>query len=90
MNENDELHLLRALLRASDYGVLLSDSARRDRIGNQRFCELFGMDSLDTLLAQPDYVRRQLVSRLKDPEGFVRTLDEIYADPSAWSRTRWS
>jgi signal transduction histidine kinase len=79
--ENDELHLLRALLRASDYGVLLSDSARRDRIGNKRFCELFGMDSLDTLLAHPDYVRRQLASRLKDPEGFVRTLDEIYADP---------
>lgn len=79
--ENDELHLLRALLRASDYGVLLSDAARRDRIGNKRFCELFGMESVDTLLTQPDYVRRQLVSRLKDPEDFVRTLDEIYADP---------
>lgn len=81
MAENDELHLLRALLRASDYGVLLSDSARRDRIGNKRFCELFGMDSLETLQAHPDYVRRQLVSRLRDPEGFVQTLDEIYADP---------
>jgi len=81
MSENDELHLLRALLRASDYGVLLSDSARRDRIGNRRFCEMFGLDSVDTLAAQPDYVRRQLVSRLKDPEGFVRTLDAIYADP---------
>jgi len=81
MPEGDELRLLRALLRASDYGVLLSDSARRDRVGNKRFCELFGMDSLDTLLSQPDYVRRQLVSRLKDPDGFVRTLDDIYADP---------
>ena len=81
MAEEDELRLLRALLRASDYGVLLSDSDRRDRIGNKRFCELFGMDSLDTLLSQPDYVRRQLVARLKDPEGFVRTLDAIYADP---------
>ena len=81
MTEGDELHLLRALLRASDYGVLLSDAARRDLIGNKRFCELFGMDSLDTLLSQPDYVRRQLVPRLKDPDGFVRTLDDIYADP---------
>ena len=81
MAENDELRLLRALLRASDYGVLLSDSARRDLVGNKRFCELFGMDSLDTLLSQPDYVRRQLVTRLKDPDGFVRTLDAIYADP---------
>ena len=81
MSEDDELRLLRALLRASDYGVLLSDADRRDRIGNKRFCELFGMDSLDTLLSQPDYVRRQLVARLKDPDGFVRTLDAIYADP---------
>jgi len=82
MAEGDELRLLRALLRASDYGVLLSDSDRRDRVGNKRFCELFGLDSLDTFLSQPDYVRRHLVSRLKDPGGFVRTLDDIYADPA--------
>lgn len=82
MTENDELLLLRALLRASDYGVLLSDSSRRDRIGNKRFCELFGLDSLDALLAQPDYVRRQLAPRLKDAEGFIRTLDAVYADPA--------
>ena len=81
MTETDELFLLRALLRASDYGVLLSDSSRRDRIGNKRFCELFGLDSLDTLLTQPDYVRRHLTARLKDPDGFVRTLDAVYADP---------
>ena len=80
--EGDELRLLRALLRASDYGVLLSDSDRRDRVGNKRFCELFGLDSLDTLLSQPDYVRRQLVPRLKDPIGFVQILDDIYADPT--------
>jgi signal transduction histidine kinase len=81
MTETDELFLLRALLRASDYGVLLSDSSRRDLLGNKRFCELFGLDSLDTLLTQPDYVRRHLTSRLKDPEGFVRILDAVYADP---------
>ncbi len=81
MLENDELLLLRALLRASDYGVLLSDSARRDQIGNRRFCEMFGLDSLDTLQAQPDYVQTHLTPRLKDPEGFLRTLEAVYADP---------
>ena len=79
--EHEELLLLRALLRASDYGVLLSDSSRRDRIGNQRFCEMFGIDSLDTLRSQPDYVRRALAPRLKDAAAFIQTLDEVYADP---------
>ena len=81
MTENDELLLLRAMLRASDYGVLMSDSARRDRICNQRFCDMFGLDSLETLRSQPDWVRAELAPRLKDAEGFVQTLDAIYADP---------
>ncbi len=83
MTENDELLLLRALLRASDYGVLLSDSDRRDRLCNRRFCEMFGLDSLDTLQTQPDYVRTRLAPRLKDPDGFLQTLEAVYADPAA-------
>jgi len=81
MTENDELLLLRALLRASDYGVLLSDASRRDQLCNRRFCEIFQLDSLDTLQSQPDYVRTQLAPRLKDPEGFLATLAYVYADP---------
>lgn len=81
MTENDELLLLRALLRASDYGVLLSDSARTDRLCNRRFCEMFGMDSIETLNTQPDYVRTELAPRLKDAAGFIETLDTVYADP---------
>ena len=81
MTENDEILLLRALLRASDYGVLLSDSTRVDRLCNRRFCEMFGLDSLETLRSQPNYVRTQLAPRLKDAEGFVQTLDAVYADP---------
>ncbi len=81
MTENDELLLLRALLRASDYGVLLSDSARTDRLCNRRFCEIFGMDSIETLNTRPDYVRRELAPRLKDGDGFIATLEAVYADP---------
>lgn len=81
MPEHEELLLLRALLRASDYGVLLSDAARNDRIGNKRFCEMFGLDSLDTLVNHPDYVRRDLAPRLKDATAFIQTLNDIYADP---------
>jgi len=81
VNENDEILLLRALLRASDYGVLLSDSARTDRLCNRRFCEMFGLDSIDVLNTEPSYVRTSLAPRLKDAAGFIETLDAVYADP---------
>ena len=81
MTENDELLLLRAMLRASDYGVLLSDSTRMDRLCNQRFCDMFGLDSIDILRSQPNYVRAELAPRLKDGDGFVQTLEAVYADP---------
>lgn len=81
MNESDEILLLRALLRASDYGVLLSDSARTDRLCNRRFCEMFGLDSVDILNTEPSYVRTSLAPRLKDAAGFLETLDAVYADP---------
>jgi signal transduction histidine kinase len=81
MTENDELLLLRAMLQASDYGVLMSDATRLDRLCNQRFCNMFGLDSLETLRSQPDYVRAELVPRLKDGAGFIQTLEAVYADP---------
>jgi len=79
MTENDEL--LRAVLRASDYGVLLSDASRRDRLCNRRFCEMFGLEGVETLQTQPNYVRTQLAPRLRDPESFLQTLAFVYADP---------
>ncbi len=81
MTENDEILLLRAMLRASDYGVLMSDSTRLDRLCNRRFCEMFSLESLETLRSQPNYVRTELAPRLKDAEGFVQTLEAVYADP---------
>jgi len=81
MTERDELTLLRALLRASDYGVLLSDAARRDQVCNRRFCEMFGLEGIEALQADLDYVRVQLGPRLQDPDGFFHTLETVYADP---------
>ena len=81
MEDADELRLLRALLRASDYGVLLSDSTRRDLICNRRFSEWFGLNEEETTQAPPEAVRAQVLPRLKDPEKFIGTLDVIYSDP---------
>jgi signal transduction histidine kinase len=81
MEEQNELGLLRALLRAADHGVLLSDASRRDLICNRRFSEWFGLSETDTVENSPEQVRSQVLPRLKDPEAFLRTLDMIYADP---------
>ena len=81
MTAHDELLLLRALLRASDYGVLLSDPGRHDLICNKRFCEMFDIESVEQLRTQPDFVHVNLVPRLKDPASFIQSLKTFYADP---------
>lgn len=81
MEGQDELLLLRALLRASDYGVLLSDRSRRDLVCNRRLCEMFGMDEAQIVNASPEAVRALLLPRVKDPDRFLRTLEDAYAEP---------
>ncbi len=81
MTGPDELELLRALLRASDYGVLLSGADRRDLLCNRRFCDFFGLDAETTVCSAPHQVRAQVLPRLKFPEEFVSALDAVYADP---------
>ncbi len=81
MTAPDELLLLRALLRATDYGVLLSNAERRDLVCNRRFCELFGLDEQQTLQSLPEQVRASVLPRLKAPEEFLAVLDAVYADP---------
>lgn len=81
MSYTQELELLRALLRASDYGVLLSDTQRQDRVCNAKFCEIFGLDPEETIDAPPEIVRSLVLPRLENPEQFLATLDLIYSDP---------
>lgn len=81
MTEAEELLLLRALLRAADFGVLLSDSHRRDLVCNRRFCVMFGLNAQSALALPPEQIRAQVMPRLKDPAEFVRALDEVYANP---------
>ena len=81
MTGPDELSLLRALLRASDYGVLLSDAARRDLLCNLRFCELFGVSPQTSADDTLQDVRAQVLPRVKFPEEFLQVLEMVYADP---------
>jgi len=73
--------LLRALLRASDYGVLLSDAARHDLLCNLRFCELFGIPQLTLASEMLQDMRAQVLPRIKFPEEFLHVLELVYADP---------
>lgn len=81
MTGPDELLLLRALLRASDYGVLLSDAARRDLLCNLRFCQLFGIPSQVTAEEALSDMRAQVLPRVKFPDEFLHVLEMVYADP---------
>jgi len=77
----DEVVLLRALFRASDYGVLLSDTSRQDVVCNDKFCEIFNIDRDNILGRDPDAVRSKMLPKMKDPEHFAQRLDSIYANP---------
>jgi signal transduction histidine kinase len=81
MGEQDELLLLRSILRAADYGVLLSNRERRDLVCNRCFCELFGIDEQAVIHLPPEEVRALVLPRLKSPDEFVAVLDAVYADP---------
>ena len=81
MTGPDELLLLRALLRASDYGVLLSDAARRDLLCNLRFCELFDISPQTSADETLHDVRAQVLPRVKFPNEFLQVLEMVYADP---------
>lgn len=80
-NGGDELLLLRALLRATDYGVLLSDRDRRDLVCNRRFCELFGLDERDVIGSPPGHLASRVMPRLENAEEFAGLLEAIYANP---------
>lgn len=81
LTEQDELFLFRALLRAADMGVLLSDPNRTDLICNDTFCLIFGINGIETLRLGEDYLRQYLIPRIKDGERFLNTLEKAYADP---------
>lgn len=81
LTEQDELVLLRGLLRATDIGVLLSDPDRQDLICNDAFCRMFSIDGIDSLRLGEEYLRREVIPRIKDGEQFVESIARAYSDP---------
>jgi signal transduction histidine kinase len=75
-----ERALLRALLQATDYGILVSDLARQDILANRRLGELFTVNPQTVVETDPRSVRELVRNRLEEPDAFDRRLQEIYSD----------
>jgi len=73
--------LLRAILRACDYGVLLTDLEHRSLACNRTFGELFAVSPMDAVTCEVDELRRRVLARIKDPAAWLAGLHEIYRDP---------
>ncbi|HRF58714.1 MAG TPA: ATP-binding protein [Fimbriimonadaceae bacterium] len=79
----EETHaILRAMLHASDEGVLLTDLDHVALACNRKFGELFGLDADEVVHSEPEEVRRRVYPRLSDPDGWRTQLEFIYAHPS--------
>jgi PAS domain S-box-containing protein len=81
LSEEEQSELVRALLQSTDYGVLVTDPQGNDLIANRRLGELFGLDPQQVVRLSSEEVRRGLLGKLHDPDGFVRRLEEIYRAP---------
>lgn len=73
--------ILRAILSATDYGVLLTDLDHQSVACNRRFGEIFGLSIEEVVSLEPEVVRQKLYPRLEDPDRWRDQLMEIYADP---------
>ncbi|MGI8924641.1 MAG: hypothetical protein ACR2HJ_11505 [Fimbriimonadales bacterium] len=81
MLAEETTHILRAMLKASDYGVLFTDLNHNSIACNRKFGELFSLDIMKTVSSEPEDVRRQLYPRLESPAKWIEQLDVVYADP---------
>jgi signal transduction histidine kinase len=78
---DDESALLRALLQATDYGILMTGLDRQDMIANRRLGEMFDLTPQQIVEMDPQAVRALARTRFRDPVAFEELLEEIYADP---------
>jgi signal transduction histidine kinase len=77
----EPVSILRAILSASDYGVLLTGLDHRSLACNRRFGELFELNIDEVVNSDPELVRKNVYLRLQDPYRWRAQLEEIYADP---------
>ncbi|OUL34037.1 PAS domain S-box protein [Nostoc sp. 106C] len=77
----NSLSLLSAILESIQDGILAIDSWGNITSYNQKFLEMWSIPA--ELLSEPDHPKRlaYLANQLKDPEGFLQRVRELYAQP---------
>lgn len=73
--------VLRAILEASDQGVLLTDLEHRALACNRRFGEIFDIDPEVTVRCEVEELRRRVEHLIPDKAAWVAMLDRVYARP---------
>lgn len=69
------------LWNALDCGVLLTDLKHVSLMCNRRFSEIFGVDCNKVVTSGVQELREKVIPFLQDPQGWLKNLEVIYADP---------
>lgn len=81
MRSNHNEPLVQALLRATDYGVLVTDPRGNDIFCNPRFEALFGVSAAEVVGLPREEVRGLALERVQDPAAFSAMVEMAYANP---------
>ncbi len=81
MITNEYETLVQALLRSTDYGVLVTDLNGVDIFCNPRFGTLFGLEPDQILNLPRGKARKLAIARVQFPNDFIDPMERAYADP---------
>jgi len=79
------LSLLTATLESTADGILVVDRAGRITTYNRRFAEMWALPEELLARREDEKTLRYALAQLRDPEGYVRKVRQLYADPEASS-----
>lgn len=77
--------LLRAIHNATQSGILAVDASGKIRDYNKRFLELWHLNDEDVNESRSGSPVDKIINDLKEPEQFLRRIEELYSTPHAES-----
>lgn len=83
MDSQAQASLIRAILSATDHGVMLTDLNHVTFACNRRFGEIFGVDIESVVHSTASEVREMVAPLIADLDGWMEGLDDVYADPTS-------
>jgi len=83
---HDTLSLLNATLESTADGILVVDVDGRITSYNGRFADMWDLPEHVLSEGDDDAALAHVLSQLRDPDGFVAKVRELYADPEAESQ----